>query len=82
MNDKIRQVSITPSVNKHAEGSVLIKSGDTHVICTVTVERMVPRWLKGEGKGWITAEYGMLPRSTGIRIERENKKGPSGRTQD
>jgi len=80
--DILRPITITPSVNKYAEGSALIKVGDTHIICTATVDHTLPRWLKGQGKGWITAEYGMLPRSTGTRMDRESIKGQSGRTQE
>ena len=81
--DVLRPITIVPSVNKYAEGSALIKVGDTHVICTATVDHTLPRWLKGQGKGWITAEYGMLPRSTGTRMDRESVKGQqSGRTQE
>jgi ribonuclease PH len=70
-------------VAKHAEGSALIKFGDTHVLCTATVEEKVPGWMKNTGKGWVTAEYGMLPRSTHQRIDREAAKGrQSGRTQE
>lgn len=80
--DEMRKVIIEPNVNKHAEGSCLIKSGDTHVICTATVEDRVPMWMRNTGKGWVTAEYGMIPRATGSRIDREAKKGQSGRTQE
>jgi ribonuclease PH len=81
--DQIRPVTITPRYTKHAEGSVLIEVGDTRVICTVSVEDRVPQFLKGGGQGWITAEYGMLPRSTNTRSQREATKGkPSGRTQE
>lgn len=79
----LRMVEITTDVAKHAEGSALIKFGDTHVLCTATVEEKVPGWMKNTGKGWITAEYGMLPRSTHQRIDREAAKGrQSGRTQE
>ncbi|HEY0901148.1 MAG TPA: ribonuclease PH [Micavibrio sp.] len=79
----LRQVSIETGVAKHAEGSALIKFGDTHVLCTATVEEKVPGWMKNTGKGWVTAEYGMLPRSTHQRIDREAAKGrQSGRTQE
>ena len=81
-NDQLRDVELTINVNKHAEGSCLIKAGDTQVICTATVEEKVPMWLKNSGQGWVTAEYGMLPRSTGVRVDREAKKGQSGRTQE
>lgn len=78
---QIRPVTITRQYTAHAEGSVLIEFGDTKVICTASVEEGVPRFLKGEGKGWITAEYGMLPRSTHTRMRREAASGKqSGRT--
>lgn len=80
--DELREVSLEINVNKHAEGSCLIKAGDTHVICTATVEEKVPTWLKNSGQGWVTAEYGMIPRATGTRVDREAKKGQSGRTQE
>lgn len=79
----LRTVEIITGVSKHAEGSALVKFGDTHVLCTATVEEKVPGWMKNTGKGWITAEYGMLPRSTHQRIDREAAKGrQSGRTQE
>ncbi|MDX1916295.1 MAG: ribonuclease PH [Methylophilus sp.] len=82
-NNVLRDVEITRHYTKHAEGSVLIKFGDTHVICTASVEEKVPGFLKGKGQGWVTAEYGMLPRSTGSRMDREAAKGKqSGRTQE
>ena len=65
--DQMRAVKITRGYTKHAEGSVLVEFGDTKVICTVSVEAGVPRFLKGQGQGWLTAEYGMLPRATGSR---------------
>lgn len=78
---QIRPVTITRQFTAHAEGSVLIEFGDTKVICTATAEEGVPRFLKGQGKGWITAEYGMLPRSTHTRMRREAASGKqSGRT--
>lgn len=81
--DEMRQTSIELNVNKHAEGSCLIKCGDTHVLCTASIDSTVPRWMKGLGKGWVTAEYGMLPRSTHDRIDREAARGKqSGRTQE
>lgn len=80
--NELRKVTIEPNVNKHAEGSCLIKCGDTHVICTATVEDKVPMWMRNTGKGWVTAEYGMIPRATGTRTDREAKKGQSGRTQE
>ena len=76
--DQMRDVRITRRYTKHAEGSVLITFGDTQVICTASVEERVPRWMKGEGRGWITAEYGMLPRSTGERMGREAARGKQG----
>lgn len=76
--DELRQVIITPDVNKFAEGSVLIQCGDTQVICTATVEEKIPPFLKGTGQGWITAEYSMLPRATGVRNVRESIKGKIG----
>lgn len=80
-NDQIREIEIVPNFNPYAEGSCLIKCGNTHVVCTVTKEDKVPSWLKGQEKGWITAEYGMLPRATQTRTPRELKK-PSGRSQE
>lgn len=80
-NCELREIEIIPSFNPYAEGSCLIKYGNTHVICTATIEEKVPAWLKGQNKGWITAEYSMLPRSSQVRIQRESKK-PSGRTQE
>lgn len=81
--DQLRAVTIETDVSKHAEGSCLIKFGDTHVLCTASVDQRVPPWLKGKGSGWVTAEYGMLPRSTGQRMDREAAKGKqSGRTQE
>ena len=82
-NDQLRDIKITRNYTKHAEGSVLIEFGDTKVLCTASVENSVPRFLRGEGKGWITAEYGMLPRSTGSRMNREAARGKqSGRTME
>lgn len=79
----LRTVDIITGVSKHAEGSALVKFGDTHVLCTATVEEKVPGWMKNTGKGWVTAEYGMLPRSTHQRIDREAAKGrQTGRTQE
>ncbi len=81
--DQLRAVEIIRHYTKHAEGSVLVKFGDTQVICTASVEEKVPGFLKGKGQGWVTAEYGMLPRSTGSRMDREAAKGKqSGRTQE
>jgi len=81
--DQLRPVSITRSYTRHAEGSVLIEFGDTKVICTASIEEKVPGFLKGKGQGWLTAEYGMLPRSTHSRMDREAARGKqSGRTQE
>ena len=81
--NKMRTISFETNVNIHAEGSCLVKFGNTHVICTASVEDKTPHWLKNTGKGWVTAEYGMLPRSTNTRIDRESAKGKqSGRTQE
>jgi ribonuclease PH len=74
----MRQVSIETGITKHAEGSCLIKVGDTHVICTATIEERVPPFIKGSGLGWVTAEYGMLPRSTTSRMRREASAGKQG----
>ncbi|NOX91618.1 MAG: ribonuclease PH [Gammaproteobacteria bacterium] len=76
--DQLRPIKFTRNYTKHAEGSVLVEFGDTRVLCTATVEDRVPRWLKGKGKGWVTAEYGMLPRSTGSRMGREAARGKQG----
>ncbi len=76
--DQLRNVTIEPNFNKHAEGSCLIKFGDTHVICTASVEDRVPSWLRDQGHGWVTAEYGMLPRSTNSRTNREAARGGQG----
>lgn len=76
--DQLRPITITRHYTKHAEGSVLVEFGDTKVICTVSVEAGVPRFLKGKGQGWVTAEYGMLPRATGDRNAREASKGKQG----
>ena len=81
--DQLRSISFERHYTKHAEGSVLVSFGDTKVLCTASVESGVPRWLKGKGKGWITAEYGMLPRATNTRNQREAARGKqSGRTQE
>ena len=81
--DQLREVSIIPDYNKHAEGSALIKFGDTHVICNASVEKAVPRWMQDKKTGWVTAEYGMLPRSTNERMNREAQRGKqSGRTME
>lgn len=79
--DEMRPVSIEKNVNKHAEGSALISFGDTRVLCTASIEQGVPPFLRGSGKGWITSEYGMLPRSTNTRMDREAARGKqTGRT--
>ncbi len=79
----LREIEMITNVSKHAEGSCLAKFGDTHVLCTATIEDRVPHWMKNTGRGWVTAEYGMLPRSTEQRMEREAAKGrQSGRTQE
>src|ERR671930_2750964 len=79
--DELRRVSIERAVSVHAEGSCLIKFGNTHVLCTATLDERVPPWLKGQGRGWVTAEYGMLPRATSERTRREASAGKqSGRT--
>lgn len=79
--DQLRDVILEPGFAKHAEGSCLIKFGDTHVLCTASIEDRVPPFMKGRGKGWVTAEYGMLPRSTHTRTDREAARGKqSGRT--
>jgi ribonuclease PH len=81
--DELRRVSFERGVSIHAEGSCLIKFGNTHVLCTASLEERIPPWLKGKGKGWVTAEYGMLPRATGERMRREASQGKqSGRTQE
>jgi len=78
-----REISIETDINIHAEGSALVKFGNTHVLCTATIENNVPRWMRGSNEGWITAEYGMLPRSTNERMNREAARGKqSGRTQE
>ena len=76
--DELRPISIETNVTKHAEGSCLIKIGDTHVLCTASLEPRVPPFIKGSGLGWVTAEYGMLPRSTGSRMRRESAMGKQG----
>ena len=82
-NNEMRTISFETGVSKHAEGSCLVKFGDTHVLCTASVENRVPPWLRNSGSGWVTAEYGMLPRSTGDRMQREASVGKqSGRTQE
>jgi ribonuclease PH len=81
--DELRRVSIERAVSMHAEGSCLIKFGNTHVLCMASLEERVPPWLKGQGRGWVTAEYAMLPRATSERTRREVTQGhPSGRTQE
>ena len=81
--DELRRVQFTPHFTRHAEGSVLVEFGDTRVLCTASVEEKVPGFLRGQGRGWLTAEYGMLPRATNTRTEREAARGKqSGRTQE
>ncbi|MEC9403559.1 MAG: ribonuclease PH, partial [Pseudomonadota bacterium] len=81
--DELRAVTLERGVSKHAEGSCLVKFGDTHVLCTASLEERVPPWLRGQNRGWVTAEYGMLPRATGDRMRREASAGKqSGRTQE
>ena len=81
--DQLRDVTFETNVNLHAEGSCLVKFGNTHVMCTASIDEKTPHWLKNSGKGWVTAEYGMLPRSTNTRIDREASRGKqSGRTQE
>src|SRR5580658_10761197 len=81
--DTLRPVSLELGVSKYAEGSCLAKFGDTHVLCTASIDAGTPRWLKGTGLGWVTAEYGMLPRATHSRMDREAARGKqSGRTQE
>ncbi len=75
---QLRDITITRNFTRHAEGSVLVAFGDTRVICTASVEQGVPRFMRGEGRGWVTAEYGMLPRSTGTRMAREAARGKQG----
>lgn len=84
LNNHLRKVSIETHVNKYAEGSCIIKFGETHVLCTATVENSLPPFLKGKNQGgWVTAEYSLLPRSTDVRVKRESMQGkPSGRTQE
>ena len=76
--DEMRAVSFERNISKHAEGSCLVKFGDTHVLCTASLEEKLPPWLRNSGKGWVTAEYGMLPRSTGERMRREASSGKQG----
>lgn len=80
--DEMRSISIETGVTRHAEGSCLIRMGDTAVICTASIDESVPRFMKGTGLGWVTAEYGMLPRATHTRMRREAKTMQSGRTQE
>ena len=81
--DQLREVTFETNVNLHAEGSCLVRFGNTHVICTASIDEKTPPWLRNSGKGWVTAEYGMLPRSTNTRIDREAARGKqSGRTQE
>ena len=81
--NQMREISFEKDVNMHADGSCLVKFGNTHVLCLATIDERVPHWLKNTGKGWVTAEYGMLPRSTNTRMDREATKGKqSGRTQE
>jgi ribonuclease PH len=81
--DQLRDVQLETGVSKYAEGSCLAKFGDTHVLCTASIDPGTPRWLKGQGLGWVTAEYGMLPRATHSRMDREAARGKqSGRTQE
>jgi ribonuclease PH len=80
--NQLRNVTLEPGVSAHAEGSCLIRVGQTHVLCTASVDERVPPFLKNTGKGWVTAEYGMLPRATHTRMKREAKDGQSGRTQE
>ena len=76
--DQLREITLTRNYTRHAEGSVMVEFGGTKVLCNATVETRVPPWLKGKGQGWVTAEYGMLPRSTGSRMQREAAKGKQG----
>lgn len=81
--EEMREISFEININMHAEGSCLVKFGNTHVLCTASIDEKTPPWLRNSGKGWVTAEYGMLPRSTNTRIDREAAKGKqSGRTQE
>lgn len=82
-NNELRDITLEPGFARHAEGSCLIKCGHTHVLCTASVEDRVPPFMRGQGRGWVTAEYGMLPRATGERMRRESSQGKqSGRTQE
>src|SRR3546814_1188657 len=73
--DQLRDIVLETNVNKHAEGSCLARFGDTHVLCTASIEESIPSWLRNSGRGWITAEYAMLPRSTGTRTDRQAASG-------
>jgi len=77
-SDQLREIRLTRNYTKHAEGSVLVEFGDTRVLCNATIEERVPGWLRGKGQGWVTAEYGMLPRSTNERMGREAARGKQG----
>ena len=81
-SDQMRPVTLERGVARYAEGSCLVSFGETKVLCTASLEERGPPWLRGSGKGWVTAEYGMLPRATNTRMRREVKDGPSGRTQE
>ena len=82
-NDEMRPVTLERNYSRHAEGSCFVKFGNTHVLCTATVDDRVPAWLRGQNRGWVTAEYGMIPRSTGKRMRREATVGKqSGRTSE
>ena len=82
-DDEMRSVTLERGYSRHAEGSCLVKFGETHVLCTASLEERVPPWLRGQNRGWVTAEYGMLPRATGERMRREATAGKqSGRTQE
>ena len=82
-SNELREITIEPNINVHAEGSVLVSFGNTKVICTASIDTNVPRWMRGSDEGWVTAEYGMLPRSTNERMGREAARGKqSGRTQE
>jgi ribonuclease PH len=81
--DQLRKISLEPGFSRHAEGSCLVRFGDTHVLCTASVDEKVPPWMRNTSRGWVTAEYGMLPRSTHTRTDREAARGKqSGRTQE
>jgi ribonuclease PH len=83
LSNQLREIKLEPGFSKHAEGSCMARFGDTHVLCTASVEGRVPPWLRNTGKGWVTAEYGMLPRATNERMNREASRGKqSGRTQE